>query len=304
MLPVLRTAKSRVMKIQKRRTILVLASVFCALFFMLACDAKEPKPRAPLQFQVEPYTGLEFVWIPKGCYLKGHSEDEKDVLLQQVPQRFFDRHYAAEGSDREVCLEKGFWLSRTETPQHVWEQSMGQTDFCKEGDQRPADSVSLFDVTEFLDKITEKTPAQVSFRLPTEDEWEYACLAGGAAPFGFGDVMAPDLANYKTKYGWKDGPTAQYKGTSTPCGQYPESAFGLYDMHGNVMEWTASVDANKISGTGRAMHIAKGGHWNDAAQNIRCAARRFFTPRYRNCRLGFRLVMNAPPPDKTPGKER
>ena len=77
----------------------------------------------------------------------------------------------------------------------------------------------------------------ITFRLPTEAEWEYACCAGTTTPFNTGDNLTTDQANYDGNYPYKKYPKGKYSGKTTPVGLYPPNTWGLYDLHGNVWEW-------------------------------------------------------------------
>ena len=76
------------------------------------------------------------------------------------------------------------------------------------------------------------------YRLPSEAEWEYACRAGTTTPFHYGETITSELANYFAHtISYADEPKGESRGKTTPVGQFPPNAFGLYDMHGNVWEW-------------------------------------------------------------------
>jgi formylglycine-generating enzyme required for sulfatase activity len=73
--------------------------------------------------------------------------------------------------------------------------------------------------------------------LPSEAQWEYACRAGSATPFHFGETISSELANYDGTSTYGDGPKGKYRKQTTPVGMFPANAWGLKDMHGNVWEW-------------------------------------------------------------------
>ena len=85
--------------------------------------------------------------------------------------------------------------------------------------------VSWLDVVDFCRRLSEKVGKD--YRLPSEAEWEYGCRAGSITAYCWGDVITTELANYNYSVG-----------DTTDVGKYPPNAFGLYDMHGNVWEWT------------------------------------------------------------------
>lgn len=89
----------------------------------------------------------------------------------------------------------------------------------------PVINVSWHDAVAYCEWLSGQTGRR--FRLPTEDEWEFACRAGTTTQYNWGDEWDPAKAN---------GDNVVSK--TTPVGSYPPNAWGLYDMHGNVWEWT------------------------------------------------------------------
>jgi len=132
------------------------------------------------------------------------------------------------------------------------------------------------------------------YRLPTEAEWEYACRAGTATRFSFGDDE-----NALGQYAWN---SANSNGQTHPVGGKQPNAFGLYDMHGNVWEWCwDGYDANYYKqspavdphGPGVVAHrVIRGGSLEDGPQFARSALRHGSTPKNRDSNLGFRLALD------------
>jgi formylglycine-generating enzyme required for sulfatase activity len=133
-------------------------------------------------------------------------------------------------------------------------------------------------------------------RLPTEAEWEYACRAGTNTRFFSGDTEE-DLA----AVGW-------YAGNSNdrlhPVGEKTPNGFGLYDMHGSVLEWVeddwhdnyegAPTNASAwVDDHGAALRVIRGGGWLDDARYCRSAARITFAPGNRYTYFGFRLARSV-----------
>jgi formylglycine-generating enzyme required for sulfatase activity len=107
------------------------------------------------------------------------------------------------------------------------------------GANRPVVQVSWEEAMEFCRRLSQHT--KLFYTLPSEAQWEYACRAGTATPFAFGDMMMPSLANYDHVYNGKFiirwGPKGQYQQKTVEVGCFPANAWGLKDMHGNVWEW-------------------------------------------------------------------
>jgi formylglycine-generating enzyme required for sulfatase activity/mono/diheme cytochrome c family protein len=116
---------------------------------------------------------------------------------------------------------------------------------------------------EYCKWLSKKTG--LKYRLATEEEWEYACRAGATTAYFWGDD--PEKAK---DYAWfKDNSNE----TTHPVGKLKPNKFGLYDIVGNVVEWTAAPSAN-------ASAVARGGAWSEPVSSLRCAARMFETPEW------------------------
>lgn len=149
----------------------------------------------------------------------------------------------------------------------------------------PVTNVSFEDAEEFVSHISSATGE--SYRLPSEAEWEYACRAGSRSRYAFGDTIDTTMAHFAAK-----GPV--------PPGSFRANAFGLYDMHGNVREWTAdlwheSYDATPLDGSPAteghsSMRVVRGGGWNDSAPLLRSAGRMRATQSMRAKMIGFRVA--------------
>ena len=149
--------------------------------------------------------------------------------------------------------------------------------------------------------MPEEKKAGRTYRLPTEVEWEYACRAGTTTPFHFGSQLNGRQANCDgtVPYGTDtEGPNLE---KTTPVGNYPANAWGLYDMHGNVWEWCSDwygeypsaslTDPNgPANGSNR---VFRGGSWYGVAVNCRSARRDGDDPSFRDGFLGFRVALSS-----------
>jgi formylglycine-generating enzyme required for sulfatase activity len=205
----------------------------------------------------------------------------------------------------EVTLTRDYHLGAFEVTQAQYLKVMGKNPSYFQGDQvngvdssnHPVDQVSWEDAVEFckrLSELPEERAAGRVYRLPTEAEWEYACRAGSSAPFGFGGLeLAED-------YGWFN---SNSKGLSQPVGQKNRSDWGLYDMHGNVMEWCSDWAGDYPEGavsdpTGPKegdLRMKRGGDWMRPAVSGKSGCRmNGFPPDTRSNYVGFRVALSSP----------
>jgi len=158
----------------------------------------------------------EFVWIEPGTFMMGSPEDE--------PYRFSDE------TQHEVTIKEGFFMADTTCTQALWQAVMGDNPSYWKGDNLPVHFVSWNDAKKFIAKLNEMFP-DWEFNLPTEEEWEYACRAGTTTAYSFGDTVTKEQVNF-----YETGKENKLM----PVKSYPPNPWGLYDMHGNVWEWTDS----------------------------------------------------------------
>ena len=152
---------------------------------------------------------------------------------------------------------------------------------------------------EWMSKKSGKT-----YRLPTEAEREYACRVRTTTPFNTGNNLTTDQANYDGNYPYNGNPKGVYRQNTVPVNSFTPNAWGLYTMHGNVLEWCSDrfgglyYDECKASGTVTnpagpvtgSYRVIRGGGWSNNAGHCRSADRRRSTPGDRDSDVGFRLV--------------
>lgn len=225
-----------------------------------------------------------FRWIPAGTFMMGSPESELGRNDDEI--------------QHQVTLTKGFWLGETTVTQALYQAVMGDNPSYFKGAQLPVEYVSWNDAQRFLVKLNQLVP-HINARLPWEAEWEYACRAGTTTPFSFGDNITSEKVNYSWNSPYHKGKKEQYRNTTVAVKSLPASAWGLYEMHGNVWEWCqdwygdypagAQVDPQgAIAGTER---VLRGGSWNCLALFVLSARRFNGTPSYRSDRVGFRFAL-------------
>lgn len=146
--------------------------------------------------------------------------------------------------------------------------------YFKEKMDNPVETVSFNDVQEFIKKLNKNSETYI-YRLPTEEEWGYCCRAGSKTNYYWGDKIDDD-------YCWH---YENSNNTTQSIRQKKPNAFGLYDMSGNVWEWTDSTWSKDSS-----VRVLRGGSWNNNAQNLHSANRNNNSPDKRNNHVGFRLL--------------
>jgi formylglycine-generating enzyme required for sulfatase activity len=251
-----------------------------------------PVPKEPPK-EISSSIGVKLVLIPAGEFVMGSPDSDKDASDDEKPQHT-------------VRITRPFYLGTTEVTQGQYRAITGENPSNFKGsDDLPVENISWNEAIAFCNKLSEREGLKPfyqfgsgvpsggeGYRLPREAEWEYACRAGTATRFSFGDADAS-----LGEYAWFNGNS----GSKThPVGQKRSNAWGLFDMHGNVWEWCGdgyAADYYKGSPTadppGRfqaAARVIRGGSWDYYPRLCRTANRDGYAPGYRYLYLGFRLA--------------
>ena len=169
-----------------------------------------------------------------------------------------------------------YYIGKHPVTQQQWKAVMGSNPSHFKDETLPVEMVSFDDAQAFIQKLNQLSGKKL-YRLPTEEEWEYACRAGSTSEYYFGDDVSQ-----LGEYAWYNGNSGN---TTHPVGQKKPNEWGLYDMAGNVLEWTDSwYDSS------RSYRVIRGGSWDDYSGYCRSAYRDYDTPDFGFDFIGFRLV--------------
>jgi formylglycine-generating enzyme required for sulfatase activity len=217
--------------------------------------------------------GMRMVLIPAGTFVMGSPFGERMRQEEERPHH--------------VTLTKAFRISATEVTQQQWQALMGANRGSQEAAELPVASVSWADARQFCRELSQKE--KTTYRLPTEAEWEYACRAGSQTRSADLEVVAWYAENSEDR--------AHAVATRAP------NAWGLFDMLGNVSEWTADVYSpyarvdEQPDPTGPetgGTRVVRGGSFRSFPPALRCAARTGTPPSYQLPHVGFRVIRLAP----------
>ena len=226
---------------------------------------------------------MKLVCIKSGKFTMGSPENEAGRARDEAQE--------------EVMLAADFYLGVHEVTQAQYLRVMGENPSFFQSDlidssTHPVEQVSWADATEFCRKLSE-LPIEKSmkrhYRLPKESEWEYACRAGSAESFSFGADLT-ELGNY----GWYLRNSEQ---KTHPVGKKKPNSWGLFDMHGNVMEMCESERAlspelDVLNLQRKTKVLLRGGDYFDEPSMCRSANRLEGIPiDFRGRTAGFRVVM-------------
>ena len=228
----------------------------------------------------------EVVILPAGSFQMGSSSSEAV-------------RYDDEGPVHTVAIARPFAIGKTAVTQGQWKAIMGSnpSHFSSCGDSCPVETVSWNDAQDYVKKLNEKTGK--TYRLPSEAEWEYACRAGGQQLYCGSDNI--DSVAWYGNNGQAGGNSSQ---TTHAVATKQANAWGLYDMSGNVWQWTADCFNASYAGAptdGNAWNIGdcswrvlRGGSWFVNPLIARSATRFKFPPGLRNFGGGFRVARMLP----------
>jgi formylglycine-generating enzyme required for sulfatase activity len=218
---------------------------------------------------------MMLVYVPAGSFIMGSKDSDADAADSEKPQH-------------EVYVE-GFWIGRTEVTNAQYARCVEAgacnapgTDEYKQPAlaNRPFAMVSWYDANAYA--------GWIGGRLPTEAEWEKACRGTEGATYPWGNAPpTADRLNYDSNVGH-----------TTDVGSYPPGAYGLFDMAGNLYEWTASqlrpypyqADDGRNDPVAEELRVLRGGAFGNNAGYVRCAARLRYFSSSANWNYGFRVV--------------
>ncbi len=233
---------------------------------------------------------MAMISIPQGRFLMGSPRTRWGEIAQESPQHWVSVRAFQIGK---FPVTQAQWSSVAKLPEV--ERSLPSQPSYFSGEQRPVENISWWDAREFCLRLSRATGH--CYRLPTEAEWEYACRARSMGWFAWGQQLATALANCRCVEGKGAAQT-------TPVGQFPDNAFGLCDMHGNVWEWCADAWHDTYAEApldGRAWleptdddlpsaKVLRGGSWQEHLQDCRSATRANAAASTRLNHVGFRVI--------------
>ena len=244
-------------------------------------------------------TTFAFRYCPPGTFAMGTEKEER---------------FGANETLHDVTLTEGFWFAETPVTQAQYSAVVGKNPswYQATGERRrevegldtsdfPVEGLHWFAANDFCRKLNEEAglgilPDEFEFRLLTEAEWERACRAGTTGPL-YADEKITKLA-----WIWRNGKRPRKVGGRAP------NPWGLYDMLGNVLEWTLDWSRTFSSGNRGCYYHAwetvdpvgpatgferalRGGSWRDAPREVRSAARYFLKPANFHPTVGFRFAI-------------
>jgi formylglycine-generating enzyme required for sulfatase activity len=250
-------------------------------------DGKETIADYAKRTKLAPTLSLDFggvkwegVLIPAGTFIMGSPKGEAKKETESLHEK-----------QHKVTLTQPFYIGKFELTQAQFQKIMGANPSKTRGDDLPVHNVAWQDADDFCKKASKQLGRTI--KLPTEAQWEYACRAGTNTAYHGGNTIA-DL----DKVGWHAGNSG---GKLHKGGELLPNAWGVYDMHGNIREFTFDLyssdpltDATDPTGPTKGdpkNHIVRGGAYTANAAlvlNCRAACRK---PTESLAITGFRVIV-------------
>jgi len=243
--------------------------------------------------QITNHLGMTFIRVNPGSFMMGSSETEA--------------HRDPNEMQHAVKISKPFYLQSTEVTIQQWEKIIGKKKLIgKKGNgDTPITRVSFFDCQNFIKKLNALDIGR--YRLPTEEEWEYACRAGTTTAYSWGDTIDCTNAMYGNNTKKQTQCIEFFKSRgflpdqAAPVRSFAPNPWGFYDMHGNVWEWCSdpyreyknNADNTEHKGIKTDTRIKRGGSWFKYGWYCRSANRAYAHPGARFQTTGFRLILEA-----------
>jgi len=252
--------------------------------------------------------GIKMISIPTGIFIMGQTGIAEPIHLVALTEFYIgmyevtqDQYQAVMGVGNNPSNFKSAVTGESGTPGRL-----------------PVEQVSWYDALVFCNKLSDLeglTPAysiqgstnptvwgitptrsdkdwnaviivagSTGYRLPTESQWEYACRAETTTTYNTGNILDDNTGWYTSNSGLK----------THEIGKKSANTWGLYDMHGNVLEWCwdwySIYQTNPMSESSGLTRVGRGGSWNDTPEFLCSAFRYYYDPYIRNPSIGFRVV--------------
>jgi formylglycine-generating enzyme required for sulfatase activity len=235
----------------------------------------------------------EMVVVPAGSFLMGSPADEPERVSSEEPQhqvtfarQFAVGRFSVTFAEWDACMADGGC-----TGKRPWDADWGR-------DKRPAIYVSWDDAKIYLEWLSRKTGKH--YRLLSESEREYVTRAGTTTPFWFGSSISPQQANYDGNLAYNNGARGENRQRTLPVDSFQPNPWGLYQVHGNVWEWTedcwngnyngAPTDGSAWTSGNCSRRVLRGGSWLFSAKLLRSADRFMIASANRLNVIGFRVA--------------
>jgi len=231
-------------------------------------------------------SNIVFRLIPKGVFTMGSPKAEKSRSDDEV--------------QRQVTITQNFYIGKFEITQKQWKKVMGSNPSAYKSENAPVENISWDDCMIFIQKLEKLEGFKPgTLALPTAAEWEYTCRAGTKTATCYGDLICSKNDNFDGNDPYGDAPKGPNVGHPCDVGKFKANAWGVYDMHGNVSEWTsdryaattedAVVDPQGAkTGTER---ILLGGSWRCEGEYCRSSDKEWEETDYVEDYIGFRIVL-------------
>lgn len=276
------------------KTLAVAAVVSLAFAGCASTDSEFPAAPNDARYDFVNSVGIRMVYVQPGEFNMGspHLEFGRKLNEDMHTVRITRGYYMGifeitrgqfEQFAREMALQGGHNLGQWADPGYY-----------QGSDDNPVVNVSWYDAVAFCQWLSAKEGR--NYRLPTEADWEYAGRAGSGKAFDNGHWTSR-LEENIDGIAWR----SVYGDVTQHVGRYPPNAWGLYDIHGNVQEWTAdfycayepTFQTNPLGPPGGCDRVVRGGFFNAYPVQSRSAFRIARPPTVRSNAIGFRVVMEA-----------
>ena len=265
----------------------------------LTAEGKARLKLIPLPVDLKPGTVFrqcadcpELIVVQPGTFLMGSPDNEKGRHPEEI-----------EGPRHQVRIQQAFAVGRFEITFREWDACVADGGCGHVPPERgwgrgsrPVIYVNWYDVREYLKWLSNLTKNE--YRLPSEAEWEYAARAGTDTAYWWGNSIGVDKAVCTGCGPGMDG------SRTVPVGSFAPNPFGIYDVHGNVYEWTADcwngsyagapLDGSVWTSGDCSLRVLRSGAWGTEPEDLRAARRIKDERELRSGKRGFRVVMTLP----------